>query len=423
MMVYIKNHKKELFAVCLFLFFAFGFNIYRIQGDGRLYYAMIERTLNIPDPESSQKYLEFGFQQSGSAFFNIPFYLLGYSIEKAMHRDIDVKGITLRSAFINLGSNFYMILSLLLMFKVLKLLNLRRATISIVSVLFSTSAFVVAIVTPAYNHVVDIFLATLFMYLMVRGLQGDSKSLFLLGITCVAALIVRYVNVVLIIPPILFLLLKKEYRKIWAISLGFLSVAWIFPLILYHYNGNMFTLTIKPEAPAIIADRMLWYPKYLLRYLVHPIHGIFVWSPVTILSAIGLIKMSDEKPSIAHICLSIWILFLLLYGFLWDWHAGWSFSNRYMVSLFPIYIIGLCYFLDKYGRWAASLTVFFTCYSVFLFFNWYLCVIDGFWGTPIEMFEFWAKGKSHTFKGGEVNLSSFAKRIFSASRYKHIFGG
>ena len=108
----------------------------------------------------------------------------------------------------------------------------------------------------------------------------------------------------------------------------------------------------------------------------------------------------------------------------YDWHAGWSFSTRYLTGLFPVYTIGLCFFLDKYGRKAVVLAVIGTCYSVFLFFNWYLCVIHGQWETPIDMVCTWIAGKrAFCDYWNEVTPGIFLKRIWNACRYKFIVRG
>lgn len=413
------NYKKEIIAILIFMFFAFGLNIYRIQGDGELYFSVLEKVLHIPDPEGPVHLQKQPFFNSGCAFFNMPFYLTAYVIEKAIAHKPNFNGITLRSASINIASNFYMILTILLSFRILKLLNLRHRLVPIVSVLFSTSAFAVSTVTPSYSHAVDMFLTTIFLYMALRYSEKDSGKLFWLGALYPIITIVRFFNFVLIIPLITNFILKKEYNKIKKILLGALLTVWIFPIIFFFYNRAR----ILPEASLVMLGGLPLFPKYSLKLLVHPIHGLFVWSPVTIFSALGLIKMADEKKKAnGYLFLSTWILFVLVYGFFYDWHAGWSFSTRYLVNLFALYVVGLAYFLEQYGKVALLLTALATFYSVFLFFNWYICVFHGQWGTPIDMVRAWLTGESYYFSGKKVNVSIFLHRIFNLFRYKHILG-
>ncbi len=346
--------KKLIIAVLIFIFCALGLNIYRIQGDGDAYFAVTEAVLHIPDPESAPNMRNAYFFSAGCAFFNVPFYLSAYAVEKTIGRKLDFNGITLRSASINIASNFYMILAIILAFQILKLLNLRYMLVSILGILFSTSAFTVSVIMPSYAHAVDIFLITLFIYLILKYSEGDLGGLFWVGALYPVMVMVRYFNFVLIIPLFIRFILEKEYKKIGRVVLGILLTIWIFPLVFIFYSHG--TVLSKDNFESII--RFPLFPKYALKLLVHPIHGLFVWSPVVILSMLGLIKMTDtNKKKNAYVLLGIWALLVFIYGFFCDWHAGWSFSNRYLVGLFPVYVIGLAYFLDRYGKWAAVLSV------------------------------------------------------------------
>jgi len=309
-----------------------------------------------------------------------------------------------------------MILSIILIFRILKLLDLRKRMISVLSVLFSTSAFVVAVIMPSYSHAVDIFLITLFIYLMVKYEGEEPRRLFWLGALYPITIIVRYFNFVLIVPIMVKLLFGKKYKKIVFILLGVLSTVWIIPFLFRYYNTGPYL----SEENSFFLTRVPWYPKYALKLLVHPIHGLFIWSPVTILSALGLVKMTDKNRSKGLLFLSMWTLLVLVYGFFYDWHAGWSFSNRYLVGLFPIYVIGLSVFLDAYGKKAVYFAALFTGYSLFLFFNWYICVFHGQWGTPIDMVNAWITGESPGFLGHKVTIKIFLQRIIELCRYKYI---
>ena len=57
----IKKNKAEIVVIFIFMFYAFGFNIYRVQGDGLGYYAFLEKMLNISSPESSVAWLDKSF--------------------------------------------------------------------------------------------------------------------------------------------------------------------------------------------------------------------------------------------------------------------------------------------------------------------------------------------------------------------------
>lgn len=414
----IKDFKEEIIICSIFLFFAFGFNIYRVQSDGKLYYSFLETILQIHNRES-----EFiaGFQQAGCAYFNAPFYLVAYWIESLLHKSFNFGGITLRQISINIASNFYMVLSLLIMVKLLRKLNFRHIMLPILSVLFSTSAFCVAVTLPSFTHATDIFINTVFIYLLLAGDSKDKSRFFWLGVTYVISVLVRYTNFILIVLPIIYCLISGQRNKIKYFFSGLLSIGWIIPLIFYIYNGSALSVFLNTHDTVKIISEMPLYPKYALKLLLHPLHGLFIWSPVTILSVVGLLVFPKPKERVGYLLLGVCVLLVLLLGFTYSWNAGWSFSNRYLVGFFPIYIIGLAAFIDKYSRGAIYAVILLLFYSIILYLNWMLCIINGEFGTVGNMFTAWIKGQSDTFIDKKVNLPVVLNRLYEYCRYKYFF--
>ncbi|MDD5617537.1 MAG: hypothetical protein PHG69_00445 [Candidatus Omnitrophica bacterium] len=422
MMEIIKRNKEEIILAIIFIFFALGFNIYRVQSDGLFYYSFLEHISGIPNPEFQSFWNNnTGFHQSGCAYFNALFYIPAYLIEKLLPIKPNFNGITLRQISINLASNFYLLCSILLTVKILKRLNLKNIILPVVSILFSTSAFTVAVITPSFHHTVDIFVNTLFIYLLLKyGDEGNAKSFFWLGLLYVIAILVRYSNFILIIAAIIYFAALKKYKNIKYILLGTISIIWIIPLLFFIYNGSIFHPFVRSKGTiAILKGCTPLIPIHSLKYLIHPLHGIFIWSPPTILSAIGLLIFTKTKEKISYLLVLIWVLLLFLYGYVSFWHAGWSFSNRYLVNLFTIYVIGLSFFLEKNKR-MKLLVIILTIFSVILFLNWYLCIMNGEFGTPGNMIEAWISGKSDTSIDKVVNLKTFFHRLYEMCRYKYL---
>ena len=384
-----------------------------------MYYNFLERIVHASDPETSAS---SGFMQSGCAYFNAPFYLAAYAVEHVFNKKWSFNGITLRTAAINLASNFYVILSILIAARILRRLKFRHVVIPITSVLFSTSVFVNAVVMPSYNHSVDVFINTLFIYLFIENEESLPAKSFWLGVLYVIAILIRYFNFVLIVPVVIYYFNKREFKKISFFIVGILSVAWIIPLIFYIYNGSMFSPFVGPKfSEWTISHTITLYPKYFFEIFVHPIGGIFVWSPVLILSAVGLLIMSNDKRHWGYIFGGVWCLHTMMNGLIPSWHAGWSFSIRLLSGLFPIYIIGIAAMLEKYGNKVVIPVMLCTLFSIFLFFNWYLLIFHPEFGTPFDMIDAWSKGRS-VVTGEKLDLNSFLRQIWNVCRYKYIIG-
>jgi len=417
----IKRNKTELIVSSIFLFFAFGFNVYRVQSDGTFYYSFLEYILRIPDPESvSVLSNNPGFYQSGCAYFNVPFYLVAYLAEKLFPGPISFNGITLRQIAINLASNFYMLLSLLLSVRILKRLNFKYRILPVLSVLFSTTAFTAAVIVPSFNHAVDIFLVTLTVYFFIIYRDAKPQKHFWLGPVYVLLILVRYTNFILIVPLSLYYLAFKEFKKLKYLFIGIVSFIWVLPLIFYIYNGNLFSFMQNINDTGIFFSGVSIVPKYFFKNLLHPVHGLFIWSPVTILSILGLLFFPKMQQKLAYLLLGFFLSLLLMYSFIPFWYGGWSFSNRYLSGLFPIFVIGLAAFLERYKKKAILLIVILTSYSIVLYFSWRLNIVHGEYGMPQDMITAWRNGEAPASYDKEVNLKIILNRLYETCRYKYI---
>lgn len=77
--------------------------------------------------------------------------------------------------------------------------------------------------------------------------------------------------------------------------------------------------------------------------------GLFVWSPVTILAAIGLVLLWRNRPEQRRFLLAAYAMgaaIVLSYAFVPYWDGTWSFSQRYFTPLFPLVVLGLAGLID-----------------------------------------------------------------------------
>jgi len=424
MRTFLRRNKEEIIVSFIFLFFAFGFNVYRVQGDGVQYYAFLEYMLRPllgagchPEGLSNP-----GFQQAGCAFLNAPFYYVAYLIESIFQRSWNFNGITLRTIAVNIASNFYVCTALIIAVKILKLLRFKHIVLPIISIVFSTAVFTASAITPSWNHASDIFITTLLLFLFLRCVKTDEKPYLLLGLFSVVAILVRYVNCVLILPIAIYFIMIKDYKGLKKFLIGLLVSGWIIPCCFLIYNGSPLS-PFSGDSVERIASAMPMFPVFVLKYLIHPLHGLFIWSPATILSLTGLLIVSQEQRKLSLVFLGMFFLFLFFYGYMHFWYAGWSFSNRYLVNLFPVFVIGLASCLDRFQKSALLLTLIFTAYSIFLFFNWYLCIFHPEFENPGAMIYAWGAGlpTNDACLLEKVTPGTFFQRIWEVCRYKYLF--
>jgi hypothetical protein len=76
-------------------------------------------------------------------------------------------------------------------------------------------------------------------------------------------------------------------------------------------------------------------------------HGLFVWTPVVLLSVIGLIIFRGWQPRVGTPLLAALLAFYVFIACYPDWAGISSYGNRFFVSLTALFIVGLSVLLDR----------------------------------------------------------------------------
>jgi hypothetical protein len=120
------------------------------------------------------------------------------------------------------------------------------------------------------------------------------------------------------------------------------------------------------------ADLLAFSPLTVPRMLFTNHRGLFIWTPVTILSVIGYVRLvrrrSADRPFLVTVGLMN-IALALAYEAYPDWDAGLSFSARYLAPLYPFFALGLAGLVDWRPRvvWSAAAVA--TAWTLFLALN------------------------------------------------------
>jgi 4-amino-4-deoxy-L-arabinose transferase-like glycosyltransferase len=175
------------------------------------------------------------------------------------------------------------------------------------------------------------------IYLLVRGVRENSKSLYLVFPLLSVAFLVRYTSIILIFPIFLYLLINENFlNNIKKIGIGFLaSLILIIPFLTYFYvklgnlNSliNILTSNITGSGGALIDQG---YNPDRLYYLTHLLNYISV-DPITRNYGI-ILNPSNGFPSIlSYITVGVLVLGLgiYLYQILLKWNKqGINDSNK-----------------------------------------------------------------------------------------------
>ena len=191
-------------------------------------------------------------------------------------------------------------------------------------------------------------LAGLFLILgvlfSVRYLKDAKRvHLFLSSLWFAAACLTR-VELILITPLVgVFSILMKEkglLKTKWKI--GFL---WVVPFIMFlmvqfslNYLRYGSILTFGYEASSEFVFEPLSYFWGWANQLLNPERGILIFFPLIIIGIFGFMELYYRNKSLFLIWLWLFITPLFLYAGWKDWHAGYTWGPRFLISFLPIWI-------------------------------------------------------------------------------------
>jgi hypothetical protein len=93
-----------------------------------------------------------------------------------------------------------------------------------------------------------------------------------------------------------------------------------------------------------------WASPAVLKVCFSPDHGLFSWTPILILSVVGLFLLRRYDQDLSGYSIAIFAVFLYLIGCYADWDGLSSFGNRFFVSLTLLFVLGLATFFDWLTR-------------------------------------------------------------------------
>jgi hypothetical protein len=188
-----------------------------------------------------------------------------------------------------------------------------------------------------YTHALTFLLIALFVDRWVRGDESPlahACSGLLLG----AATLVRWQNAVFGILPAIALLARVRRREMsFLASFGGAFLLAILPQLLsFKTIFGRFYIGVP-----LGADYVRWNDPFLTEILFSSRHGLFSWSPVLLVAALGLFGFVRANPRkgipLALVLLLVWYVNATVA----DWWGGGSFGARRFDSALPILALGL----------------------------------------------------------------------------------
>jgi hypothetical protein len=103
---------------------------------------------------------------------------------------------------------------------------------------------------------------------------------------------------------------------------------------------------------------MIRYPRSLLGFyheglwgtFISSRHGLFIWHPITLLASAGLFLLFRVNRELAGVCIATLALSVVSNCTIYDWWGGAAFGMRRLLSVSPIFAIGLAAFFAEVRR-------------------------------------------------------------------------
>ncbi len=347
----------------------------RIEGDGVFYYSYLHSAFfdhdfnfrNQLEHFSSYDYFSRKFLAEnkltdigktpnayalGVAVMWIPFFLLAHLLTWIFRLPLDGYSY-FYVFFLNFSAWLFGILALILNYKNLrKFFNGKISFFSVLSIWLSTPWIYYQFLAPSMNHMASLFLASLFLFLSMREWREKKESRLF---TPVAFLMIltRWQNIffVLFYTPVFLKNKKKILNILIPVLLFIVSQA----LIWKNIYGQYFLI---PQG-----HRFVGYEFHGLYTLFSSDRGLLLWSPVIILSLVGLVYLWKRCKFLTAITILIFLCQWVLNSSLNDLGGGEAFGARRFIETFPLLIFPLAAFLE---RWQKKKIVFFLLLALIL---------------------------------------------------------
>lgn len=316
----------------------------RIQGDGLVYYAFMRKLLG----ENVKGAFAY---QPGLAYWNAPFYLVGRAIGKP-------------EVSIAVASYVACLLTLFLARRLLIGLGLPYGWVLLAVALIGTPLWYYVLFEPSYTHVLDGLVFTAAATALGAALRVGRGRWAVAAGACAGFLpSVRYANV-FVVPFLIAPLILRNRRLgsiacVSALTAGMLAFAVPILAGVHYGKPDSSTVSIDPTAPF----KMLFSVQ----------RGLFLWTPLTFVTVVGYLAWLRRDPLNRSFLVSVGGGGLaLVVGYAgWGnlWPAGFSFSERYLASLFPIFVIGAAAIVRLYSWRGIALIAGTSCVSLVIGFT------------------------------------------------------
>lgn len=257
-----------------------------------------------------------------------------------------------------LGTAVYGFLALLISFGLArKFVAERWALLATLGIWWASSLPVYMYFNPSWSHAHSAFAVALFLWYWIGTRHSRTRTQWIiLGALGGLMIDVYYINVVLLLLPLL-----ESFSSYWTA----LRRTPYQPAGRLFFDNVVFScMLFVTVLPTLVIKRIIygnsstfgyeglwdWTSPAILKVCFSSDHGLFSWTPILILSVVGLFLLRKYDRNLSAYSIVVCAAFLYVIGCYHNWDGLSSFGNRFFISLTPLFVLGLATFFDVLVR-------------------------------------------------------------------------
>ncbi|MCB9232055.1 MAG: hypothetical protein H6581_10350 [Bacteroidia bacterium] len=293
----------------------------------------------------------------GMAYAYAPFFLVGHIWAKVSDTH-PADGFSLPYRFmIQLSSIFYTLLGLYFLSRILvRVWSSRIVSLTLLTILFGTNLYYYTTTAAAMSHAYLFCLVTMFIYFSIRFVKKPTLGMALLmGLMGGWVVLIRPTQLIIWLFPLLYGIYNKDHirDRVQLLIDHWRKVAWIPVMILLVCLPQLFYWKYMTGSWLYYSYRdqgFFWTDPRVVEVMFSWRKGWLLYTPVMILSLIGIWFLRKEAKSYLLAVVAILLTGIYVISSWWCWWYGGSFGMRPMIDYYGLLGIPLCAFYYRFGR-------------------------------------------------------------------------
>ncbi|MDD5853747.1 MAG: hypothetical protein PUD03_06625 [Lachnospiraceae bacterium] len=328
-----------------------------IYSDGSLYYQYFSR-LFVTHDFVGNGLIKYPL---GTTLLQLPFLLVGLVFSKALGIDLENGLSSVFQGCVFVAACFYAFLGMFLLYRLLReRCGQKVAAITCACMIWGTMFPEYAMLKASFSHMYGFFMCTVFVYYIVwyektykdeLPLQKRLCMDLLFGAILGINIVIRNTNVIIGFAYLLYNVFSlKDFtdrvKKIFSVKIlpqiAGCALVYLFQIlswkiqtgqwILYSYGGESFAYLTNPK---------------IMEVLFSDVKGLFIYSPVLIISILGMITGHKSNKEFALFPCVVFILQTYIISAWWCWWLGCCYGERMYCDVLIIFAFPMADFLMR----------------------------------------------------------------------------